>query len=72
MKTSNWEVIVGNIGTVYAGTNRAMALEKFATYVESSQLKFGRASGEDVTLFQDNNIVKEFEGTISRLNSEAL
>lgn len=40
-----YEVIVGNIGTVYAGPNRTEALETYKTYVDTST-RPGRAEGE--------------------------
>lgn len=50
----NWrctyEVIVGNVGTVYRGYHLGTARDKYASYVEASKLGFGRAGSEPVTL----------------------
>jgi len=57
-----WEVIVGNIGTVYSGTNGFEARKKFSTYVKQSKTGYGRAAYEDVTLMKDGDMVKEHYG----------
>lgn len=49
-----YEVIVGNVGTVYRGSNRAEALWCFAMWDKRSKEYFGRASGEKVT-FEETN-----------------
>lgn len=64
---TNWEVIVGNIGTVYSGTNGFEANTRFQTYVGQSNSEYGRAAGEDVTLMKDGEIHREFEGSNGRL-----
>lgn len=48
-----YEVIVGNIGTVTRTENEYEALQVFTEYVEQSNHPFGRASGEEVTLMKD-------------------
>lgn len=58
-----YEVIVGNIGTVYSGNNFMQASAKYATYVKQSKSGVGRAGGESVTLMHDGEIRKEHEGT---------
>lgn len=63
--TYEWEVIVGNVGSVYAGTDRASALAKFDTYVALSKANVGRAAGENVVLLQNNAIVKEHDGVVA-------
>ncbi len=50
-------VVVGNIGTVYSGNSQNEAVEIFDIYVGMSEKSFGRASGECVTMFQDNEVV---------------
>ena len=57
------EVIVRNIGSVYKGREYAVANELFETYVDYSKHNYGLAGGEDVTLFEDGRIVKEYNGT---------
>ena len=67
----DYEVVVGNVGTVYSGGSLKKALAKFRAYVEESKAgrpngAAGRASGEDVTLFRDGDIFKEHVGFLSR------
>lgn len=67
----DYEVVVGNVGTVYSGGSLKKALAKFRAYVEESRAghpdgSAGRASGEDVTLFRDGDIFKEHVGFLSR------
>jgi hypothetical protein len=57
-----YEVIVGNVGTVYDGFSRSAALAKYRTYVQSSKSGGGRAGGEDVALMKDGDISKEYFG----------
>lgn len=57
-----YEVIVGNIGSVYYGGNLSRANAIFNTYVDQSNSGYGRASGESVTLFDRGEIKKEHIG----------
>lgn len=57
-----YEVIVGNIGTVYSGNNFMQASAKFAAYVKLSKADSGRASGESVTLLDHDEIKREHVG----------
>lgn len=58
-----YDVIVGNIGTVYSGHNRREAERTMRTYIEQSQSNVGRAGGEAVTLMQDSEVAKEYTAT---------
>ncbi len=59
----NYEVIVGNVGSVHFGKRRAEALKRYKTYVESSKEHGGtRCYGEDVTLLVDGEIEQEHTG----------
>ena len=60
MKT--YEVTVGNLGTAYRGNSKKDAQAEFKYWVSQSQLPRGRASGEDVTYWEDNEPLIEFEG----------
>lgn len=60
--TSQHEVLVGNIGTVYTGRSSAKALATFREYVGQSKTGRGRAGGESVTMFRDGQIVREYHG----------
>ena len=58
-------VIVGNIGIVDATDNVAAAEEEFNYWVRGSNMTFGRASGESVTLFEDGKPIAEHGGSLS-------
>lgn len=55
-----YQTIVGNIGTVYDGDNGFEARKLFHTYRSQSQRLYGRASGEPVTLFEDDEPILEY------------
>ena len=55
---SKFEVYVGNIGMVYDGNNKEEAKKVFVEYVEQSTMKYGRASNEDVTLFEEGEPIE--------------
>ena len=63
---ATYEVVVGNIGTVYRGTDQDEAGRRFRSYVQDSRNGYGRVAGEPVTLFKDGEIVEEIEGTVDR------
>lgn len=56
-------VIVGNIGTVYSGTDPMKAQSSYAEYVGQSVSGIGRASGEDVTLMCDGDEIQSHSGS---------
>jgi hypothetical protein len=58
-----WEVIVGNIGTVFDGSRESAARATYKDYVIQSKSGNGRAGGEDVTLMQNGEPVDEHFGT---------
>jgi hypothetical protein len=57
-----FEVVVGNIGTVYRGTEGPEARATFKEYKEQSKSGTGRAAGESVTLFQNGEPIDEWAG----------
>jgi hypothetical protein len=58
-----YEVIVGNIGSVYHGESEKDADEMFESYAQASRETGGaRCFGEDVTLFVDGEIEREPAG----------
>jgi len=58
--TPKFEVVVGNIGTVYSGNNYMQAECKYSAYVKQSRSNYGRAAGEPVTLFHNGEIRSEY------------
>lgn len=56
---SEYDVIVGNIGTIYTGSSEADARTIYADYVQTSIAGFGRAGNEPVTLMKDGEISEE-------------
>ena len=60
-----YEVIVGNVGSVYAGPDKREAELRYNTYVDRSKSDRGRCAGEPVTLMCDGEISREYEGTLS-------
>lgn len=61
--SANWTVTVGNVGTVYAGSDEGFARTDYWSWVAVSNTGVGRAAGEDVTLFKDGVIVLEHSAT---------
>lgn len=59
-KASAFQVIVGNIGTVYAGPLLREALSEYAEYRKQSVNNYGRAAGETVTLLRRGEIQYEY------------
>ena len=59
-----YDVIVGNIGTVYSGTNGFEAIKTYNEYKAISKAGTGRAGGENISLFKDNEIYREHMGDI--------
>ena len=61
-----YEVIVGNVGSLYQGKSRVKALATYVAYVTSSQEHDGaRCYGEGVTLLVDFEIDREHAGHLS-------
>ena len=65
MNKTIYAVCVGNVGMVLETNQRSAAIRCFQDYVILSDDQFGRASGEDVTLFGDGEILL---GHIGALN----
>jgi hypothetical protein len=61
-----YEVVVGNIGTVYSGSNERQAQKDYVEYVEQSKTNYGRAAGESVTFFKDGEPTHSFVGSIEQ------
>lgn len=56
-----YEVLCGNIGTVYHGRRRSEALAYYREYVSMSEKGYGRAAQEPVTLFKDGEPEQEYQ-----------
>jgi len=69
---SKYKVTVGNIGNIDAGDDLSQAMSMFNDYVSQSKSKSGRASGEDVILFDVDEIVKEYDGVKESVDVESL
>lgn len=55
----NYQVIVGNIGTVYDGNILKEALESYKEYRVQSASGYGRASGESVVMLENGEVKYE-------------
>jgi hypothetical protein len=64
--TSTFEVIVGNIGTVYSGHSQKEALDNYREYKKQSMDNYGRAAREPVCLFKNGEPVRQHAGLIIR------
>ena len=58
-----FQVIVGNVGTVYDSDNERNALFCARTYIDRSKNRTGRVSGEPVTVFDSGEIIIDYPGT---------
>jgi hypothetical protein len=61
----DYEVIVGNIGSVHFGTDLNEARKIFAEYKAQSETGTGRAGGEGVTLLKNGDIYTEHLSTLA-------
>lgn len=60
----NYQVIVGNVGTVYDGDDRGPAEAAFDRYSEMADISTGsRCYGESVVLMVDGDIAREHAST---------
>lgn len=53
------EIIVGNIGSVYIGSDDKAARRAYREYVDQSKSDYGRAAGESVTWLQNGEVKRE-------------
>ena len=56
----HWTVIVGNIGTVYDGSDEAEARLVYNDYINDSKTGIGRAGNEPVTLCGEGEPIEEY------------
>ncbi len=64
MTAKRHEVVVGNIGSVYSGTNHDAARRVCAMYVDQITIPGARAHGEDVVWFIDGEVFFERYGEL--------
>ena len=55
-----YEVLISNIGTVLATTDKMKAEKAFKAYMYDSEDGIGRVGGEEVTLMEDGEIIRSF------------
>jgi hypothetical protein len=63
---ARYEVICGNIGTVYDGNNPVEARRIYGIYKEQSETGYGRAGGESVTIMEDGEPTLEHIGEVDQ------
>jgi hypothetical protein len=61
-----YEVYCGNVGCIHTGHSSREALKAFREYVGQSKSDCGRAGGEDVAVFKDGEILREYYGTLQQ------
>ena len=59
---TQWQLIVGNVGQVYSGTNGHEAFAQFLVYRAQSKRGYGRGAGEPVTLLKGDEVHTEYAG----------
>jgi hypothetical protein len=57
---NKYEVTVGNVGLIIETTNRENAVSEYEGWIAMSKHPRGRASGEDVTLWEDGEPIQEY------------
>lgn len=65
-KHNKYQVIVGNVGTVYDAYSLKEASKTFSEYKHQSKTHYGRASGEQVTMFCNGEPVKQYDGEFNK------
>lgn len=60
-----YQIEVGNIGAVYIGESKETAIRLFDLYVDQSVEGYGSATGENVTMLHNDEIVQEFIGALN-------
>jgi hypothetical protein len=58
---NNYELIVGNIGSVHQGCNRREAMRRYRAYVKDSQTGLGRSGNEPVVLMNNGEPIMEYD-----------
>lgn len=66
----HYEVMVGNIGSVYSGMNKQAAETKYDSYTKLSAAGYGIAGNENVSLLCDGDLVVEYQGNQGKGNAD--
>lgn len=66
-----YQVIVENVGTVYDGDDDKEAKMQYKECIAISDGEYGRAAGETVAMFEEGEIVVEYEGRRSKERTAA-
>ena len=59
---NEYQVLVGNIGSVYSGPDRGEAEEVYFHYEDLSDEGVGRAAGETVTMLGNGEVICSTDG----------
>jgi hypothetical protein len=65
-RKTRFSVVVGNVGKVYEGSCPELASLIFNNYIEMSKAPFGTASGQDVTMLDGQDVVKEYLAPVAK------
>jgi hypothetical protein len=57
---NQWEVVVGNLGAVYRGSNGFEAIKQFNEYRHGSKIQYGRIANEPVTLMRNGEVHSDY------------
>lgn len=58
-----YTLIVGNIGKINEYASRQLAQQEYESYVNLSTQECGRAAGESIFLFENDEIISEYIGS---------
>jgi hypothetical protein len=67
MQSHTYKVTVGNVGIPYEGDNRSKAFRVYEDYLKQSKQGKGRAGGEGVFLYQNEEIIREYIGVYDEI-----
>lgn len=66
MGKNHYQVIMSNVGIVYEGTNGFTAIKEYNSCIALSKNSLGRASGENVELLRNDEIMRIFVGSLEK------
>lgn len=71
--TDEYEVVVGNVGSVYKGNSKVKAHTDYIHYLDQSKSGRGRAGNQEVTMFKNGEPTQEYvpaEGQLAELEPQ--